>query len=85
MGILWYLVVGLVIGWIAGVLVKGGGGNLVWNIIVGIVGAEIGGWLARVLGMNVGLPGSIIMAIIGAIILLLVLRVIKKMFSSSSR
>jgi len=80
MNLLWFLVVGLVAGWLAGLLVKGGGYGLVGDLVVGVIGALIGGYLFGNLGASVGggLLGSIIVATIGAVILLFVLRLIKR-------
>ncbi len=80
MSLLWFLVVGLVAGWLAGVLVKGGGFGLVGDLIVGVIGAVIGGWLFSTLGASVGggLLGSIIVATIGAVVLLFIVRLIKR-------
>ena len=79
-GILVWLIIGAVAGWLAGLLFKGGGFGLVGNIIVGIVGAFIGGWLSSLLGTSLGsgLIASIVTATIGAVILLLVIRMIKR-------
>ncbi len=75
-----WLVVGAVAGWLAGVIVKGGGFGLVGDIVVGIAGAFIGGWLFPKLGIVLasGLAGVIITATIGAVVLLLVLRLIRR-------
>ena len=78
-GIIAWLVIGAIAGWLAGQIVKGGGFGLVVDIIVGIVGAVIGGFLAGVVGISAeGLIGSIILAVIGAVVLLVVLRLIKR-------
>jgi uncharacterized membrane protein YeaQ/YmgE (transglycosylase-associated protein family) len=78
--ILIVLVVGIVAGWLAGLLVKGSGFGLIGDLIVGIIGAFIGGWLLPRLGINLqmGIIGPIITATIGAVILLLVIRLIRK-------
>jgi len=80
MNLLWFLVVGLVAGWLAGLLVKGGGYGLVGDLVVGVIGALLGGYLFGSLGASVGggLLGSIVVATIGAVILLFVLRLIKR-------
>ena len=58
-------------GWIANLIVKGRGGGLVVNIIVGIVGSLLGGWIFSLFGLfAMGTAGSLITAIVGAIILL---------------
>jgi len=80
MGLLVFLIVGAIAGWLAGVVVKGGGFGLLGDIVVGIVGGLIAGWLFGHLGISLGggLLGQIISAAIGAIILLLVIRLIKR-------
>jgi uncharacterized membrane protein YeaQ/YmgE (transglycosylase-associated protein family) len=80
MSLLWFLIVGLVAGWLAGVLVKGGGFGVVGDIVVGVIGALIGGWLFSTLGTSAGggLVGSIIVATIGAVLLLFVVRLVKR-------
>lgn len=76
--IIW-LVVGAVAGWLAGQIVKGHGFGLVGNIVVGIVGAFLAGWLLPGLGLGLtGIVGSIIYAAIGAIILLFLIGLFKR-------
>ncbi|MEO6443750.1 MAG: GlsB/YeaQ/YmgE family stress response membrane protein [Gemmatimonadaceae bacterium] len=80
MDILTWLIVGLVAGILASVTVGGIGYGIVGDIVVGIVGAFIGGWLFSRLGVAVpfgGLAGTIFVAFIGAIVLLLILRLIR--------
>ena len=78
-GIIVWILIGAVAGWLAGLLVKGSGFGLFADIAVGIVGAFVGGWLAGLLGFgtSAGLIGSIITATIGAVLLLLALRAVK--------
>lgn len=80
MNLIWFLVVGLIAGWLAGVLVKGGGFGLLGDLVVGVVGAFIGGFLFSFLGLSSdgGLIGSIVVATIGAVVLLVIVRVIKR-------
>ena len=74
-----FLVIGAVAGWLAGVIMKGGGYGLVGDIIVGVIGSLIGGWLFGLLGIAAGgLIGSIIAAVVGAIILIAILRLVKR-------
>ena len=74
-----FLALGALAGWLAGLIMKGGGFGLVVNIIVGIVGVVIGGWVFGLLGFeSLGLIGSIITAVIGAVILLAVIGLFKK-------
>ena len=78
-GLIIFLLIGAVAGWLAGVIRKGGGFGLVGNIVVGIIGSLIGGWLFGLLGIGAGgLVGSIIAAVVGAIILLAIIRLIKR-------
>lgn len=76
---LWYLLLGLVAGWIANLIVKGGGSGLLINLIVGIVGSILGGWLFSLIGLAaVGTLGSLATAIVGAIILLWIVSMINR-------
>jgi uncharacterized membrane protein YeaQ/YmgE (transglycosylase-associated protein family) len=79
-GIIAWLIIGALAGWIAGKVVEGAGFGLIVDIVVGIVGAFIGGWLAGVLDLHFGggFFSSLVVAIVGAVILLLVLRLIKR-------
>ncbi len=69
--ILW-LVIGAVAGWLAGQIMKGGGFGLVGNIVIGIIGSLIGGFVLGGLLSSLGIIGSVITAVIGAVILLFV-------------
>ena len=77
--IIW-LIVSAIAGWLAGMVVKGGGFGLIGDIVVGIIGAVIAGWLLPRIGIviGVGFIASVIDAFIGAVILLIVLRLIKR-------
>jgi uncharacterized membrane protein YeaQ/YmgE (transglycosylase-associated protein family) len=79
--LLLWLVIGLIAGWLASAVV-GGGYGLVGDIVVGVVGAFLGGYLFRATGAASpfgGLPGTIFIAFIGAVVLLLLLRLINRM------
>jgi len=80
MNVLWFLLVGVIAGWLAGVLVKGGGFGLIGDPVVGIIGVLIGGLLFGGLGSVVGggVLGSILVATLGSVLLLVVLRVLKR-------
>ena len=80
MGLLIFLLVGAVAGWLAGQIMKGGGFGLLWNIILGIVGGVVGGWLFGKLGISAGggLTGSIITAVAGAVVVVFVASLFKK-------
>ncbi len=74
-GLIIYLLIGLIAGWLAGVVMRGGGFGLLGDIVIGIIGSFIGGFLFGLLGLGAtGLIGSIIVAFIGAIVLILILR-----------
>ena len=75
-----WLIVGAIAGWLAGMVVKGGGFGLIGDIIVGIIGALIAGWLLPRLGIMIGggIVAQIIDAFIGAVILLIILRLIRR-------
>ncbi|HSS79216.1 MAG TPA: GlsB/YeaQ/YmgE family stress response membrane protein [Thermoanaerobaculia bacterium] len=80
MGFIWFILIGLVAGWLAGQVMKGGGYGVLGDIIVGILGALLGGWLFGILGIwpGGGLLGSLIVAFIGACILIFLVRLIKR-------
>ncbi len=80
MQILWFILIGLCAGWLAGQLMKGGGFGIVGDIIIGVLGALLGGFLFGTLGMSAGggLIGSLVVATIGAMVLIFLLRLVKK-------
>ena len=75
--IIW-LIVGAIAGWLAGQIMTGFGVGLVGNIVLGIVGAIVAGWLFPRFWPMGGIPGAIIHAAIGAIIVLFVIGLIKR-------
>lgn len=78
-GLLIFLAIGAIAGWLAGLIMKGGGFGLLGNMVIGIVGAVIGGFVFSVAGIYAGgLIGSIVTATVGAVLLLVAVRVIKK-------
>lgn len=76
MFIIWWIIVGLIAGWITGKLMKGSGYGPFMDIIVGIVGAIVGGFIMRSLGFagRGGMLYTIVIAVIGAVVLTLILR-----------
>ena len=80
MGFIWMILIGLVAGWLAGQVMKGGGYGVIGDIIVGVLGALLGGWLFGMLGggLGGGLLGQLIVAFIGACILIFLVRLIKR-------
>ncbi len=76
-GIIAWLIVGLVAGWLTGMVMKGGGYGIIGDLIVGLIGALIGGFLVGLFfSGSVGLIGSIIVAFIGAVVLVVILRAV---------
>lgn len=75
-----WLIVGAIAGWLAGMVVKGGGFGLIGDIIVGIIGAVIAGWLLPRIGIIIGggFIAAVINAFIGAVILLIILRLLRR-------
>ena len=77
--LIWFLLIGLIAGWLAGQVMRGGGYGVVGDMIVGVIGALLGGWLFGMLGISAGgLIGAIITAFVGAIILIALLRLIRR-------
>ena len=76
--IITFLVIGLIAGWLAGVLVKGRGFGVLGDILIGIVGAELGGWIFSSIGLSTyGFAGAVMMAFVGAVALLSVIKMVK--------
>jgi len=75
----WFLLIGLAAGWLAGQLMKGGGFGIVGNMVIGCIGALVGGFLFSLVGLAAyGLIGALITATVGAVVLLFLLRLVKK-------
>ena len=76
---LWFILIGLAAGFLAGTVVKGHGFGLVGNLIVGVIGAVLGGFIFGLLGIaTTNLLGALICAFIGAAVLLLLIGFVKK-------
>jgi uncharacterized membrane protein YeaQ/YmgE (transglycosylase-associated protein family) len=75
----WFILIGLIAGWLASALV-GGGFGILGDIVVGILGAFLGGYLFSALGISAGggMLGSILVATVGAIVLILLLRLFRR-------
>lgn len=79
MNFLWFLIIGLVAGWLAGQVMKGKGFGLIGNLVVGVIGAVVGGFLLDLIGFHAyGLIGSLVTAFLGAVVLLWVVGILKK-------
>jgi uncharacterized membrane protein YeaQ/YmgE (transglycosylase-associated protein family) len=74
-----FLLIGLVAGWLAGLIMKGGGFGLIGNLIVGVIGAFVGGFVFSLLGVSAGgLVGAIVTATVGAVVLLFLVGLVKR-------
>jgi len=79
MNLIYFLIIGLIAGWLAGQIMKGKGFGLIGNLIVGCIGAVLGGYLFGLLGLaSYGLIGSLVTALVGALLLLWIISLIKK-------
>jgi uncharacterized membrane protein YeaQ/YmgE (transglycosylase-associated protein family) len=78
MWLLWTILIGIIAGFLAGKIVKGRGMGTLMDLVVGIVGSILGGWIFTLLGLAAyGLIGQLVMATVGAVVLLLIVRAIK--------
>ncbi|MCL4395937.1 MAG: GlsB/YeaQ/YmgE family stress response membrane protein [Chloroflexi bacterium] len=78
-GLLVFVLVGLVAGWLAGMIVRGNGYGVAGDIVVGILGSIVGGFLFGMIGLNAtGLLGSIVVAFCGAVVLIFVMRTLTR-------
>ena len=77
---LYAIIVGLIAGWLAGQVMRGGGYGILVDVLLGLVGGVIGGWLLGALGVSLpgGVIGSILVAFVGAVILVALSRAIKR-------
>jgi uncharacterized membrane protein YeaQ/YmgE (transglycosylase-associated protein family) len=80
MGLFYCLVVGLIAGWLAGQVMKGGGYGVIVDIVLGILGGVMGGWIFGALGIwpGGGIIGAIVVAFVGAVVLVWLTRQLKK-------
>ena len=79
MAIVWFLLIGLAAGFLASRLMKGGGFGLLGDLVLGVVGAFFGSFLFGVVGLAAyGLVGRLIMATVGAVVLLALIRILKR-------
>ena len=71
MGFIWYIIIGIVAGFLAGKVMRGGGFGLIINLLLGILGGVLGGWVFALFGLSAsGLIGSLITSTVGAILVL---------------
>ncbi len=76
---LWWILIGLAAGWLGGLIVKGSGSGFWINLLVGVIGAVLGGWLLSLIGITGdGLLWTLLSAVGGAVVLLLIVRLIAR-------
>lgn len=79
MDLLWFLIIGVIAGWLAGVLMKGGGYGLIGDLVLGVIGSFVGSWLFGLVGVTAGgFIGKVVSATVGAVLLVFVTRLIKR-------
>jgi uncharacterized membrane protein YeaQ/YmgE (transglycosylase-associated protein family) len=80
MDFLWFILIGLIAGTLAGVIMRGGGYGIIGDIILGVLGSVLGGWLFQEFGVSAGggLVGSLVVATVGAVVLIFILRLLKR-------
>lgn len=79
MDFLWFILIGLCAGWLASQIMKGGSSGVLQNMIIGVIGAILGGLMFRLIGLAAtGRIGSLVTATVGAIVLIALLRALKK-------
>ncbi len=80
MDLIWFIIIGIVAGFLAGKVMKGSGFGLLINLLIGVGGAILGGWLFGKLGLSFGggLIGSLVTAFLGAVLLLFIISLFKK-------
>jgi uncharacterized membrane protein YeaQ/YmgE (transglycosylase-associated protein family) len=78
--ILAWIIIGVIAGWLTGKLMKGSGFGFIMDMVVGLIGALVGGWISGMLGFGTtgqyGMLGSIVIAVIGAVLLTVILRLV---------
>lgn len=79
MGFIWYIIIGIIAGFAAGKIMRGGGFGLFINLLVGIVGGVLGGWVFDLLGIaTAGIIGNLVTSIVGAVLLLWIVSLFNK-------
>ena len=79
MSVIWYIIIGIVSGFIAGKIMRGGGFGLLINLLVGIIGGLLGGWVFGLLGIATGgILGSLITSVVGAVLLLWIVSLFRR-------
>lgn len=85
MSFVWFIIIGLVAGWLANVIMHGKGRGLFLNILIGVIGGVIGGWGMDWLNINIpGRFGSLVTAFLGAVVLLAIINLVNKKADETS-
>ncbi|MDR2890268.1 MAG: GlsB/YeaQ/YmgE family stress response membrane protein [Alistipes sp.] len=85
MNFVWFILIGLVAGWLGGLIVRGSGSGFWINLLVGVVGSVLGGWIMSLLDVGGGtLLWQLIVAVVGAVVLLLIVGLFSKKSVSGS-
>jgi len=79
MHFIWFIIIGIISGFVAGKIMRGGGFGVIINLLVGIAGSVLGGWVFSLLGITTsGIIGSLITSVIGAVLLLWIISLFNK-------
>lgn len=79
MSLIWYILIGILSGFVAGKLMRGGGFGLIVNLVVGIIGGVLGGWLFGLFGISTSsIIGNLITSVVGAVVLLWIVGLISR-------
>jgi len=79
LNLIWFLLIGLIAGWLAGKIMQSSGYGVIGDLVLGIIGAMIGGHLFGMFGiLSYGFIGNVIVATVGAVLLVIVVRLIKR-------
>ena len=79
MNFIWFIIIGLISGFVAGKLMRGGGFGLIVNLVVGIIGGVLGGWIFSLFGWSPdSMLGSLVTAVIGAVVLLWIVAMVTR-------
>lgn len=85
MSFIWFILIGIVSGFVAGKLMRGGGFGWIVNLVVGIIGGVLGGWLFSLLGIHTSsIIGSLITSVVGAVVLLWIVGLISRSSNRSA-
>ena len=79
MDLIWFLIIGIVAGWLAGKLMSGAGYGLIGDLVLGVIGAFVWGWVLGLAGVTTGgLIGRLVSATFGAVLLVFLVRLLKR-------